>query len=90
MISKEFEVVKTQVSANIDLNDEKFKKIDEQMMKGANDRKGRIVDRKTFHSSISYSQAPRASQRFAVSRSSSSSFCRRTTITLRRWRGSRG
>lgn len=53
MLSKEFEVVKTQVVANIDFNDEKFKKIDEQMMKGANDRKGRIVDRKTFHSSIS-------------------------------------
>ena len=49
----EFDVVKLQVTENIGLNDEKFKKIDEQMTKGANDRKGRIVDRKTFHSSMS-------------------------------------
>ena len=53
LLSKEFEDVRQQVVSNIDLNEDKFKKIDEQMMKGTNDRKGRIVDRKTFHSSIS-------------------------------------
>ena len=49
----EFDVVKLQVTENIGSNDDKFKKIDEQLAKGANDRKGRIVDRKMFHSSIS-------------------------------------
>ena len=52
-LKDEFDVVKLQVTENIGLNDDKFKKIDEQSAKGANDRKGRNVDRKTFHSSIS-------------------------------------
>ena len=42
-LKDEFDVVKLQVAENIGLNDEKFKMIDKQMAKGANDRKGRIV-----------------------------------------------
>ena len=41
------------MTENIGLNDDKFKKIDEQLTKGVNDRNWRIVDRKTFHSSVS-------------------------------------
>ena len=52
-LKDEFDIVKLQVTENIGLNDDKFKKIDEQMVKGMDDRKGRIVDCKTFHSSMS-------------------------------------
>ena len=49
-----FDVVKLQASSNVGLNDERFKEIEDKLMKGSDRReKGRIVDRKTFHSSIS-------------------------------------
>ena len=52
-LKDEFDVVNLQVTENTGLNDDKFEKIDEQLAKGANDRKGRIVDCKIFHSSMS-------------------------------------
>ena len=78
-----FEVVKLQVTENIGLNDEKFKKIDEQMTKGRATGRGGLLTARLSTRRYPSSPAPRASQRFAVSCSSSGSFCRRTTITLR-------